>query len=67
MAFCLPSAPIVITARQKVFHFKTIFSLLGGYPNTYTYTKAAGEDVLLKNCEGLPVAVFRPAIGRQPF
>ncbi|XP_018318580.1 fatty acyl-CoA reductase wat [Agrilus planipennis] len=36
--------------------------VLDKWPNTYTYTKAVGEDVV--NCEGvgLPVAVFRPSI-----
>lgn len=37
--------------------------LLGDYPNTYAYTKAAGEDVVQKYCKGLPVALFRPSIG----
>ncbi|XP_050678153.1 fatty acyl-CoA reductase wat-like [Leptidea sinapis] len=36
--------------------------LLGDYPNTYAFTKAAAEDVVLKYSRGLPVALFRPSI-----
>ncbi|SPP80450.1 blast:Putative fatty acyl-CoA reductase CG5065 [Drosophila guanche] len=37
-------------------------ALLGRYPNTYTYTKALAEDVILREAVGLPVCIFRPAI-----
>ncbi|XP_034665872.1 fatty acyl-CoA reductase wat-like [Drosophila subobscura] len=37
-------------------------ALLGLYPNTYTYTKALAEDVILREAVGLPVCIFRPAI-----
>ncbi|BFF92741.1 fatty acyl-CoA reductase wat-like [Drosophila madeirensis] len=36
--------------------------LLGSFPNTYTYTKALGEDVILREAGDLPICVFRPAI-----
>ncbi|XP_022128112.2 fatty acyl-CoA reductase wat [Pieris rapae] len=36
--------------------------LVGNYPNTYAYTKAAAEDVVLKHSKGLPVAMVRPSI-----
>ncbi|XP_022224972.2 fatty acyl-CoA reductase wat-like [Drosophila obscura] len=36
--------------------------LLGSFPNTYTYTKALGEDVILREAGDLPVCIFRPAI-----
>lgn len=36
--------------------------LLGNYPNTYVYTKAAAEDIVQKYSKGLPVALFRPSI-----
>lgn len=39
-----------------------LFSLIKGWPNTYTYTKALAEDLVRANSKGLPVAVFRPAI-----
>ena len=31
-------------------------------PNTYTYTKAMAEYLLVEECGGLPVAIFRPSI-----
>ncbi|XP_052858484.1 fatty acyl-CoA reductase wat [Drosophila gunungcola] len=37
-------------------------TLLGSYPNTYTYTKALAEDVILREAGDLPLSVFRPAI-----
>ncbi|KAH8353833.1 hypothetical protein KR084_005275 [Drosophila pseudotakahashii] len=37
-------------------------ALLGSFPNTYTYTKALAEDVILREAVGLPVCIFRPAI-----
>ncbi|KAL6427488.1 hypothetical protein ACFW04_008770 [Cataglyphis niger] len=36
--------------------------LLGKWPNTYTYTKAVGENVIRKQAGDLPVGIFRPAI-----
>lgn len=37
-------------------------SLLDGRPNTYTYTKALAEYVLINEAKGLPVSIFRPSI-----
>uniref|UniRef100_A0A6P4EHW0 Fatty acyl-CoA reductase n=1 Tax=Drosophila rhopaloa TaxID=1041015 RepID=A0A6P4EHW0_DRORH len=37
-------------------------ALLGSFPNTYTYTKALAEDVILKEAAGLPLCIFRPAV-----
>ncbi|XP_047514035.1 fatty acyl-CoA reductase wat-like [Pieris napi] len=36
--------------------------LIGMFPNTYCYTKAAAENHLLKHSQGLPVAILRPSI-----
>nr|AID66649.1 fatty acyl reductase [Agrotis segetum] len=36
--------------------------LLGNFPNTYAYTKAVAENIVLEYSKGLPVALFRPAI-----
>ncbi|XP_026668326.1 fatty acyl-CoA reductase wat-like [Ceratina calcarata] len=36
--------------------------LLGGWPNTYTFTKAIAESVVVKEAEDLPTGIFRPAI-----
>ncbi|XP_034665874.1 fatty acyl-CoA reductase wat-like [Drosophila subobscura] len=37
-------------------------ALLGSYPNTYTYTKALAEDVILREGSDLPISIFRPAV-----
>ncbi|XP_022228470.2 fatty acyl-CoA reductase wat [Drosophila obscura] len=37
-------------------------ALLGAHPNTYTYTKALAEDVILREGSDLPLCVFRPAV-----
>lgn len=36
--------------------------LIKGYPNTYTFTKSLAEDYIKNHAQGLPCAVFRPAI-----
>ena len=36
--------------------------LVGDRPNTYTYTKALAENLLVDECGGLPVAIVRPSI-----
>ncbi|KAH8332130.1 hypothetical protein KR074_009092, partial [Drosophila pseudoananassae] len=36
-------------------------ALRGVFPNTYTYTKALAEDVILKEAGSLPVSIFRPS------
>lgn len=36
--------------------------LLGSWPNTYTFTKAVAESVIVKEAGDLPVGIFRPAI-----
>jgi len=36
--------------------------VIGEWPNTYTYTKAAAEDVIRQYGGGLPVLVYRPSI-----
>ncbi|XP_037730813.1 fatty acyl-CoA reductase wat-like isoform X2 [Drosophila subpulchrella] len=37
-------------------------ALLGKFPNTYTYTKALGEQVIQEEAKDLPAGIFRPAI-----
>lgn len=36
--------------------------LLGDRPNTYTFTKALAETLLVEECGSLPVAIVRPSI-----
>ncbi len=39
-------------------------SLIGNRPNTYTFTKALAETMLLKEAGNLPLAIVRPSIGK---
>lgn len=45
--------------------------LLGNRPNTYTFTKALAENLLVDEAGGLPVAIVRPSIvtaaWKEPF
>ncbi|XP_054708693.1 fatty acyl-CoA reductase 1-like [Uloborus diversus] len=45
--------------------------LIGNRPNTYTFTKALAENLLIEESETLPVAIVRPSIvsasWREPF
>ena len=36
--------------------------LIGSRPNTYTYTKAMAEALLIEEAQDLPVAIVRPSI-----
>jgi len=38
--------------------------LQGDYPNTYTYTKALAEDVVLRESGDLPLSIFRPSVSK---
>ena len=37
-------------------------NIVGGYPNTYTFTKSLAERALKKNRGSLPVVIVRPSI-----
>lgn len=37
-------------------------SLLEGRPNTYTYSKSLGEQVITEEAQDLPTAILRPSI-----
>lgn len=39
-------------------------ALLGSFPNTYTYTKALAEDLILREAGDLPLCIFRPAVSK---
>jgi len=36
--------------------------IIGDRPNTYTYTKAIAEDLIMTECSDLPVSIVRPSI-----
>lgn len=35
------------------------------WPNTYAFTKHIAEDAIQREAQGLPIAVFRPAISKN--
>ena len=37
-------------------------NLVGEHPNTYSYTKALAEQLLLDKAQGLPLTIVRPSI-----
>lgn len=37
-------------------------TLIGKYPNTYSYTKQIGESIIEREGKGLPVGIFRPSV-----
>lgn len=44
-----------------------IKELVGGHPNTYTFTKQLAENLLLKEMAGYPVGIVRPSVGEFRF
>lgn len=58
---------LVIVFRRGICYEIQFYSLeycfAGDRPNTYTFTKALAEDMLIKECGNLPVAIVRPSIG----
>lgn len=38
--------------------------IIKGWPNTYTFTKALAEKMLLQQGDGLPIVIVRPSIGK---
>ncbi|XP_025837494.1 fatty acyl-CoA reductase wat isoform X2 [Agrilus planipennis] len=59
------SAEKLITISQSLNEAtlkKITPTILGEWPNTYTFTKAVAEDVVKSVAEELPVAVVRPSI-----
>lgn len=40
------------------------YSILEDWPNTYSFTKAIAEHVVLINGNDLPISVFRPSISK---
>ena len=50
----LKLGPQTITEQEK--------SIMGGYPNTYTFTKSLAERMIKKKRGNLPVVIVRPSI-----
>ncbi|XP_066152625.1 fatty acyl-CoA reductase wat-like [Euwallacea fornicatus] len=58
-----PNLLLRITKEMKAEHLNNISKgILGKWPNTYTFTKALAESLLITEGKNIPVAVFRPTI-----
>ncbi|XP_019868915.2 fatty acyl-CoA reductase wat [Aethina tumida] len=42
-------------------------SLLGDWPNSYSFTKAVAEEIIKTNSDGIPTCIYRPAIVTATF
>lgn len=47
-----------------IFIFTLMLRLIGNQANTYTFTKALAENVLVKEANTLPITIVRPSIGK---
>ncbi|RZC42844.1 NAD binding 4, Sterile, Epimerase, 3Beta HSD, and/or RmlD sub bind domain containing protein, partial [Asbolus verrucosus] len=52
---------LVHVSTSYVFHEEEVL-LLGDYPNTYTYSKALAEKLVVEQMDDLPVIIVRPSI-----
>jgi nucleoside-diphosphate-sugar epimerase len=63
------TAAICPTITEPSVFFIAVFFLriLGGYPNTYAYTKALSEGLVAEQMDKLPAIILRPSIGKTLF
>ncbi|KAL2741587.1 fatty acyl-CoA reductase wat-like [Vespula squamosa] len=52
---------LINSMEEKTFDDITP-ELLGGWPNTYVYTKSVAESVVKKHANTIPIGIFRPGI-----
>lgn len=55
---------IVLLNSTKIMLKFHIYRLLGDLPNTYTYSKALGEELVKEYMDKLPIIVVRPSVGK---
>lgn len=48
--------------KVSFYQFFFYFRILGSCPNTYAYTKALGEALVIEAMKDIPAVVFRPSI-----
>lgn len=63
MCAMFTECPFYVASSQYVLLFSS--RLLQGWPNTYTFTKALCEEMLVEEGVGLPISIFRPAAGQS--
>ena len=50
------------TDKDTLDSAKVTQEIIGDRPNTYTFTKAIAEELVLTECGDLPVCIVRPSI-----
>ena len=50
------------TEREILDSAKVTKEVIGERPNTYTFTKAIAEELIMTECADLPVCIVRPSI-----
>lgn len=54
-----------------LFYLIIPFSIIGEFPNTYSYTKSVSEEIVERRGKGLPITIVRPSIvvstAREPI
>lgn len=59
------SLPHLFKSKSNFFlHVSFFYRLIGVWPNSYVYSKAIAENLLLTKGKDLPVGLFRPTIGK---
>lgn len=53
--------------KYKIFKNIFYYRIISSWPNTYAFTKALAEDYVRRKNKGLPIGIFRPAIGNFYF
>lgn len=51
--------------RAVLIFYTLVFSLLGKLPNTYAFTKALGEAIVMDQIDNLPVHIVRPSVSKS--
>jgi hypothetical protein len=65
LLFKKPCPLIILRKALKIINIIfSIFRLIGGHPNTYTFTKNLAEAIILKEAANIPTAIVRPSIGK---
>lgn len=68
-ALALLASPVTAPRSEYQNRSVSVSRILGNLPNTYAYTKALAEHLVVEQMDSLPVVIMRPSIGemlRQP-
>lgn len=57
----------ILNYKKNIISISYVSSLIKGWPNTYTFTKAVAEELVRTMGKDLPLCVVRPSIGKCFF